>query len=198
MWASWTKECVEVFKQELACEIAQHAFAKAREAFYLKLQYSPKYPKLDYLLLEESSLSFWGTKKLLNFWVLISHKDIFEKAIDFFAIFTLKKFTPFISAFMSVHPFSLSYTFTNKSFTFSGKKATIGCLSKHLDNCICIFLYEGCLLNYTICLFLVHNLHQVAWSVVMVKEKYGLEVGNSCQISNVLHNIYITWVRLNS
>lgn len=110
----------------------------------------------------------------------------------------LKKFTLLISAFMSLHHFSLSYTFTNKSFTFSGKKATIGCLSKHLDNCICIFLYEGCLLNYTICLFLVHNLHQVAWSVVMVKEKYGLEVGNSCQIRNVLHNIYITWVRLNS
>ena len=109
----------------------------------------------------------------------------------------LKKFTPLISAFMSLHPFSLSYTFTNKSFTFSGKKATIGCLSKH-DNCICMFLYEGCLLNSTICLFLVHNLHQVAWSVVMVKEKYGLEVGNSCQISNDLHNIYITWVRLNS
>lgn len=112
-------------------------------------------------------------------------------------IFSRKQLISSQFSHLSLHPFSLSYTFTNKSFTFSGKKATIGCLSKH-DNCICMFLYEGCLLNYTICLFLVHNLHQVAWSVVMVKAKYGLEVGNSCQISNVLHNIYITWVRLNS
>ena len=39
------------------------------------------------------------------------------------------------------------------------KWLTTGCLSEILRNCVCIVLYEWHLVNYKICLFLVHNLH---------------------------------------
>ena len=55
------------------------------------------------------------------------------------------------SGFIPVH--CLSYTLTSKRFTLSRKNGlTIGCLSEMLDDCVCVFLSEGYLVNYKICL----------------------------------------------
>ena len=107
----------------------------------------------------------------------------------------VQKFTPPVSAFMFLH--LLSNTLTSKSFTFSRIKKRewlrTGCLSEILPNCVRVVLYEWHLVNYNICLFLVHNLRT---SVRVNRDGEGeiwswrLLVLNSCQNDNACEPSY--------
>ena len=67
-------------------------------------------------------------------------------------------------------------TLASKNFTFSRKLysegSRIGGLFELLENCVCVFWYEGYLVIHKIYLFLVHNLRRVARSST---KKYDLE-----------------------
>ena len=91
----------------------------------------------------------------------------------------------------------LTLSTPSKSFTFSRIKKRkwlrTGCLSEILPNCVCVVLYEWHLVNYKICLFLVHNLHT---SVRVNRDGEGeiwswrLLVVNSCQNDNACEPSY--------
>ena len=90
----------------------------------------------------------------------------------------------------------LTLCFASESFTFSWKKKRgpmIGCSSELLDdNCIRVFLYEGYLVNFEICVCFwcitcVGLRDQTRWSLLVGN---GGQNGNVCGPSCNKHKIY--------
>ena len=86
----------------------------------------------------------------------------------------LQKFTP-PSVLQSVHVrLFLTLCFASESFSFSWKKKEpmIGCSSELLDdNCIRVYLYEGYLVNFKVCVWFwcitcVGSRNQTRWSLL--------------------------------
>ena len=132
----------------------------------------------------------------ITIWVKIFENSSVERISRKQFIYShVQKFTPPVSAFMFLH--LLSNTLTSKSFTFSRIKKRkwlrTGCLSEILPNCVRVVLYEWHLVNYNICLFLVHNLRT---SVRVNRDGEGeiwswrLLVLNSCQNDNACEPSY--------
>ena len=101
------------------------------------------------------------------------------------------------SGFIPVH--CLSYTLTSKRFTLSRKNGLmIGCLSEMLDDCVCVFLYEGFLANYKICVCFwcktwVRSCDQSRWwrrNMILKLVRNNCQNGNLCKLSYKKHKIY--------
>ena len=147
--------------------------AKVGKACYVKRQYCSKIPEACFsfsLQTQESSLGSKGMKK--------KEKRKTEFLLNIHQSKGLRgsKLSLRIRR-NSLRPSVLSCTCTPSRLTLwrakvsllAEKKATMGCSSELLDNCVCILLYEGYLVNHKIC------------------------VWNSCQNGNVK----ITWTKLN-
>ena len=132
-------------------------------------------------------------EKKKGFGIFISRKD-FGKTIYFFT--STKIYLPVSASVSARAPLILPFALQVKVSLLAAKKKrgpVIGCSSELLDdNCIRVFLYEGYLVNFEICVCFwcitcVGSRDQTRWSLLV---ENGGQNGNVCGPSCNKHKIY--------